>query len=102
MKSVNLCSNTIGMLAVGLMVNPPKKGRESDAVVEQYYQEKNEIFTGLKTRAKMVTEKLNKNPYISCTEVEGAMYAFPTIKIPQKFASEMNKKGKAADLVYCL
>jgi len=50
----------------------------------------------------MVTEKLNKNPYISCTEVEGAMYAFPTIKIPQKFASEMNKKGKAADLVYCL
>jgi len=26
MKSVNLCSNTIGMLAMGLMVNPPKTG----------------------------------------------------------------------------
>ena len=55
MKSVNLCSNTVGMLAMGLMVNPPKKGRESDAVVNQYLNEKNEIFEGLKKRAKMVT-----------------------------------------------
>lgn len=82
MKSVNLCSNTVGMLAMGLMVNPPKKGRESDAVVTQYLNEKNEIFEGLKKRAKMVTTLLNQNPYISCTEVEGAMYAFPTIKLP--------------------
>ena len=55
MKSVNLCSNTVGMLAMGLMVNPPKKGRESDSVVNQYLKEKNEIFDGLKKRAKMVT-----------------------------------------------
>lgn len=102
MKSVNLCSNTVGMLAMGLMVNPPKKGRNSDEVVRQYEGEKKIIFDGLKTRAKMVTEKLNQNPYISCTEVEGAMYAFPTIKLPQKFAKDPKHQGKAPDLIYCL
>lgn len=67
---------------MGLMVNPPKKGWESDEVVAQYQKEKKHIFDGLKHRAQMVTKLLNQNPYISCTEVEGAMYAFPTIKLP--------------------
>lgn len=34
LKSIELCSNTVGQAAVELMINPPKKGRESDACVE--------------------------------------------------------------------
>jgi hypothetical protein len=34
LKSIELCSNTIGQVAAQLMVDPPKKGRESDACVE--------------------------------------------------------------------
>lgn len=29
LKSIELCSNTVGQIAVDLMVNPPKEGRES-------------------------------------------------------------------------
>jgi len=50
----------------------------------------------------MVTTKLNSNPYISCTEVEGAMYAFPSIKLPDKLVKDPKIKGKAPDLFYCL
>jgi aspartate/methionine/tyrosine aminotransferase len=39
LKSIELCSNTVGQAATELMVNPPKKGRESDDVVEQYNSE---------------------------------------------------------------
>lgn len=34
LKSIELCSNTTGQMAVELMVNPPKRGRESDACVD--------------------------------------------------------------------
>ena len=36
LKSIELCSNTVGQLATELMVNPPKRGRESDACVDLY------------------------------------------------------------------
>lgn len=33
LKSIELCSNTIGQMAVQMMVDPPKEGRESDETV---------------------------------------------------------------------
>jgi len=38
----------------------------------------------LKDRAKLVHEKLNNIEGITCNEVQGAMYAFPRIHLPQK------------------
>jgi len=35
-KSVNLCSNTPGMIGMGLMVNPPRLGVNSKEVVERH------------------------------------------------------------------
>ena len=36
LKSVELCSNTVGQVASYLMVDPPKEGRESSECVELY------------------------------------------------------------------
>ena len=60
------------------------------------------MYDGLRLRAKMITEKLNKNPYISCSEIEGAMYAFPTIKLTEKIVNAGIAAGKQPDLVYCI
>jgi aspartate/methionine/tyrosine aminotransferase len=85
LKSIELCSNTIGQAAVELMINPPKKGRESDSCVEQYNKEFGQVMSGLKSRAKLLTSAFNSMKNITCTEIEGAMYGFPRVHFSQKF-----------------
>ena len=36
LKCIELCGNTVGQAAVGLMVSPPTRGVESDATVNKY------------------------------------------------------------------
>ena len=36
LKSIEICSNSVGQLAAELMVNPPKEGRESSECLELY------------------------------------------------------------------
>lgn len=79
LKSIELCSNTIGQMACDLMVDPPTLGRESSECVEQYNMERGTIFNGLKERAELLTRTFNTMKQISCTEIEGAMYGFPQI-----------------------
>lgn len=69
LKSIELCSNTIGQLAVQLMVNPPTKGVESDACVEQYNEEVNRVRIGLTERAKLLSETFNAMKNVTCTEI---------------------------------
>lgn len=102
LKSIELCSNTIGQLAVQLMVNPPTKGVESDACVEQYNQQVGAVREGLKERAKLLTETFNSMTNVSCTEIQGAMYAFPRVEFSKKFIEEAKAKGKSPDFLYCL
>jgi aspartate/methionine/tyrosine aminotransferase len=40
LKSIELCSNTVGQLATYLMVTPPKAGQESDECVQLYEKER--------------------------------------------------------------
>lgn len=79
LKSIELCSNTIGQTAIELMVNPPKYGTESDACVDQYNREHKELFSALKSKAQLLTEAFNDMKNVTCTEIEGAMYGFPRI-----------------------
>lgn len=79
LASISLCSNTIGQLAVGCMVNPPYEGDPSFNV---FAAEKASIMDSLRRRAVMMTEALNKLEGISCNAIDGALYAFPTIVIP--------------------
>lgn len=84
------------------MVNPPKKGVNSDEVVELYNKEYNNVFGGLKKRSKILTDKLNTIPGITTNELEGAMYAFPRIHLNESAIKAAKTKGMAADAMYCM
>lgn len=59
-------------------MNPPQPGEESYA---QFMNEKNAVLSSLAQRAKMVADRLNNMPGITCNTVQGAMYAFPRVSI---------------------
>lgn len=69
MKSIELCSNTVGQVTTLLLVDPPQRGVESDTTVALFEKEKNEIFKGLKDRAELLTKTFNDMENVSCSEI---------------------------------
>ena len=100
LKSIYLCSNTTGQITTDLMVNPPTSEECSLETVERYEKEKLEILLSFKRRAQIVTEKLNQMKNVKCAEVEGAMYAFPSLFFPDKIIKEAEKRKMSPDLFY--
>lgn len=99
LASINLCPNLNGQICIAMVMKPPKKG---DPSFELYEKEKNDILESLKRRAKMVVSSLRQLDGITCNEVEGALYAFPRLELPEKLMQEASKEGKAADFIYCM
>jgi alanine transaminase len=79
--SISLCSNTVGQIATGLMVQPPRTNDPSFAL---YYAEKHEILSSLRRRAENLSKALNNLKGVTCNSIDGAMYAFPMITLPRK------------------
>ena len=99
LASISLCSNSIGQIATGLMVNPPSEG---DASYLQYVTERDDILASLKRRSIRLSEALHAIDGISCTNIDGAMYAFPTIDLPEKAIQAALAKSMEPDAFYCL
>lgn len=99
LSSISLCSNTVGQVATGLMVQPPVRGEPSFAV---YEAEKGAILSSLKRRAQMLSVALNALEGVSCNTIDGALYAFPTITLPAKAVAEAETQGLQADALYCM
>ncbi len=101
LASINLCSNTAGQIAMDVVCNKPKEGDES---YELFREEYDEIYNSLKRRADTIGKVLNSFEGINCQIVKGAMYAFPTIKLPPKAVEYARDEcgGMAADALYCL
>ncbi|CAG9570470.1 alanine aminotransferase [Leishmania major strain Friedlin] len=90
--SINLCANVNGQLMTALMCSPPREGEASYALHRREYDE---IFTGMKERAELLARELGAVRGLSCQPVEGAMYAFPRIVLPERYAQrneELNAK----------
>lgn len=83
--SISLCSNTVGQVATGLMVQPPQPGDVSYAT---YKAERDGILASLRRRAGLLSKALNAMEGVSCNSIDGALYAFPTITIPGKICSK--------------
>ncbi|GFH09320.1 aminotran_1_2 domain-containing protein, partial [Haematococcus lacustris] len=97
--SINLCPNTIGQVAMSVLVNPPAPG---DVSYQQYEDERNAELASLKRRAQMVTDAFNAMEGVTCNFTEGAMYAFPKVKLPPNAIAAAQAAGKAPDAFYCL
>ena len=70
------------------MAAPPKRGEEPDSDVDRYLEERGMVMDGLKARAKLLENTFNDMNQITCTEIEGAMYAFPRIHFSSKYVEE--------------
>ncbi|CAH1968291.1 unnamed protein product [Acanthoscelides obtectus] len=95
--SAMLCPTVLGQACLDIIMNPPRKGEPS---YELFQKEKNGVLESLKLRAKMVADTFNSMEGFSCNEVQGAMYAFPQIKLPSKAIEAAKKAGKAPDVFY--
>jgi len=99
LASINLCPNLSGQICMALVMRPPQEG---DPSYRQYSSERDAILGSLKRRAKLVAEAMNKMEGVSCNEVEGALYAFPRLDLPQAAVDAAAKRSKAPDFVYCM
>ncbi|XP_062543801.1 alanine aminotransferase 1-like [Armigeres subalbatus] len=99
LKSISalVCASTIGQACMDVMVNPPKPGEPS---YELFIREKNAVLASLKERARMVAETFNSIEGFSCNPVQGAMYAFPRIRLPQKAIEAARRAGQEPDVFY--
>ena len=71
--------------AVDVVVNPPVEGEPS---YEQFKKEKKQVLDSLALKAKLTADMFNSIEGISCNTVQGAMYSFPKITIPEKAVKE--------------
>merc|ERR1740128_1479987 len=95
--SAKLCPTVIGQACMDSVVNPPRPGEPS---YESWDAEVQGVLTSLKRRAKLVADTLNSIPGFKCNTVQGAMYAFPQIMLPEKAIAAAKEAGQAPDVFY--
>ncbi|ESO89980.1 hypothetical protein LOTGIDRAFT_192553, partial [Lottia gigantea] len=96
--SANLCPPSSGQVVIDCVVNPPKPG---DLSYDLFKKEKDEVLKSLAEKATLVTDTFNSIEGIKCNQVQGAMYAFPRIFLPDKAIEEAKKNDKSPDAFYC-
>lgn len=97
--SVRLCPPVAGQAAMDVIVNPPRPGEPS---FPKFLEEKTSVLGALAEKAKLTERTLNAVPGITCSPVQGAMYAFPRIFIPPRAVEEAKVLGVTPDMLYCL
>ena len=80
-----------------LVVNPPRPGEPS---YDSWLLEKSSTLQSLAARARLVAENLNTVPGFSCNTVQGAMYAFPRIQLPDPAITAAEDAGQPPDVFY--
>lgn len=100
MKSISakLCSSVIGQAVMECVVNPPKEGEPS---YNKFLTEKTRVLDELKLKAQLVTETFNSIDGVSCQTVQGAMYCFPRVELPENAHVAAKNDGKSPDAFYC-
>ena len=81
------------------MVRPPKAGEPSYAL---WKEETDAIHNALAARTKVMAERLNKLPGVTCVDSPGALYLYPQLHLPPKALEAAKAAGKAPDTFYAL
>ncbi|XP_028283106.1 alanine aminotransferase 2-like isoform X2 [Parambassis ranga] len=97
--SVRLCPPVPGQALMDLVVNPPRPGEPS---YDSFIKERTATLSALAEKAKLTEQVLNTVQGISCNPVQGAMYSFPRITIPDKAINEATDQGQLPDMFYCM
>jgi len=99
LASISLCSNSSGQLLLRMQSCPPQPG---DASYALYARERDGILSSLRRRAERLNAACRALEGASCESAEGALYAFPRIRLPARAIAAAAAAGKAADAFYCL
>ncbi|KAM9458588.1 alanine aminotransferase 2-like isoform 5-T5 [Salvelinus alpinus] len=97
--SVRLCPPVPGQALMDLVVNSPQPGEPSHTT---FMKERTATLSLLAEKAKLTEQILNTVPGITCNPVQGAMYSFPNISLPEKSINEAKALGQAPDMFYCM
>lgn len=97
--SIMLCAPVVGQCLVELMVNPPRPG---DPSFDLYDREYKAIHEGFHKRALALHQAFSRMEGVDCAEPQGAMYLFPTIRLPAKAVEAAAAEGRDPDELYCL
>ncbi|XP_037543435.1 LOW QUALITY PROTEIN: alanine aminotransferase 2-like [Nematolebias whitei] len=97
--SVRICPPVPGQALMDLVVNPPQPGEPS---YERFIMERTATLSTLAEKAKLTEQVLNTVQGISCNPVQGAMYSFPSITIPEKAIQEAMETKQQPDMFYCM
>ena len=97
--SICLCSNVVGQLAMGLVVQPPRPGSPS---YELWRNDRDTALESLRTRADRLANALDALTGVTCAPAEGALYLFPRIELPIKAISAARAAGVPPDEYYAL
>ena len=99
LASVNLCSNLNGQICMSLVMNPPQEGEESYPL---FAKEREAILVSLKRRSRKLVAALNELEGVTCNEAQGAMYAFPQIRLSAKALAAAEAAGRKGDQFYSM
>mmetsp|Transcript_5389 Transcript_5389/g.3109 ORF Transcript_5389/g.3109 Transcript_5389/m.3109 type:complete len:179 (+) Transcript_5389:789-1325(+) len=97
--SIALCSSVDSQAMMGLVVNPPKPG---DPSYELFQKERSYVMGTMSKNSDMIYDVANSMTGVKCNRIEGAMYAFPELFLPEKFKKEAEGKGMLPDAHYCM
>ncbi|KAJ1641069.1 pyridoxal phosphate-dependent transferase [Pavlovales sp. CCMP2436] len=99
LASSGLCAAVPGQALTSLMVKPPQPGDESYAL---YAQETATTKSNLALRARLLVDGLNRIEGFKCNEAKGAMYAFPSVQLPEGAIAEAERQGMQPDELYTI
>uniref|UniRef100_A0A8C5EL42 alanine transaminase n=1 Tax=Gouania willdenowi TaxID=441366 RepID=A0A8C5EL42_GOUWI len=97
--SVRLCPPVPGQALMDLVVNPPQPDEPSYTT---FVKEKTAVLAALAEKASITEQAFNTMPGFTCNPVQGAMYTFPRISIPQKAIDKAKELGQVPDMFYCM
>nr|CDS24338.1 alanine aminotransferase 2 [Echinococcus granulosus] len=97
--SARLCPAVLGQVMIGVICDPP---RPSEPSYDLYIRERDSVLADLKEKAQLATDTLNSLEGVTCNAVQGAMYAFPQIRLPPNAIAAAKEKGMEPDFFYCL
>ncbi|XP_008305774.1 alanine aminotransferase 2-like [Cynoglossus semilaevis] len=97
--SVRLCPPVPGQALLETVVNSP---RPEEPSYPTFIKEKTAVLAALAEKARLTEQTFNTVPGIVCNPVQGAMYTFPRITLPQKAIDKAKESGHQPDMYYCL
>ena len=82
---------------MSLLVTPPSP---QDASYKEFQEEQNQVKESMKRKAIKTQSFLNSLDGVSCTDIDGAMYAFPRLELPKWFEDLASERGVQSDFLY--